>query len=131
MKGTYILTLDLPEIKRIQVGRLGIIGFKKGYYAYVGSGLNGLEERLKRHLRSEKKLFWHIDYFLNYAGIMNIFCRFGTKKYECETANILSKNFQIIDDFGSSDCSCEGHLFIISNLDRYYNKIEKLGFYKW
>jgi len=42
MKGSYILLIKLDEDKDIQIGKLGNISFKKGYYAYVGSALNGL-----------------------------------------------------------------------------------------
>ena len=65
MLGTYVLLIELATAATIQVGRLGMLAFAKGYYAYVGSALGGLEQRIDRHLRTEKKLFWHIDYLLN------------------------------------------------------------------
>ena len=40
------------------------MSFKKGDYLYVGSTRGCLETRLQRHLRKEKRIFWHIDYFL-------------------------------------------------------------------
>jgi Uri superfamily endonuclease len=51
MKGSYILLLELTKSQNITVGRLGILLFLKGVYAYVGSALNGIEARVKRHLR--------------------------------------------------------------------------------
>ena len=67
IKGSYLLIIKLQDDKKILVGKLGKIAFKKGYYVYVGSAMNGLEQRLQRHLRSQKKFHWHIDYLLNQA----------------------------------------------------------------
>ena len=62
--GSYILLLDLDNNLEIPVGKLGNISFQKGHYVYVGSALNGLDARIKRHLRKHKKIHWHIDYLL-------------------------------------------------------------------
>ena len=43
---------------------MGEVSFKKGDYLYIGSAKSCLETRLQRHLRKEKRIFWHIDYFL-------------------------------------------------------------------
>jgi Uri superfamily endonuclease len=47
MKGTYLLVMELHEDTSIMVGKHRIIHFKKGYYVYVGSALNGLEQRIQ------------------------------------------------------------------------------------
>jgi len=65
MRGTYAIIMELISDKRISVGKLGKINFKKGYYLYVGSGQNSLETRIARHLKKRKKKFWHIDYLLS------------------------------------------------------------------
>ena len=62
MQGTYALVITIPHPLRLQVGRLGDIVFPEGYWLYFGSALNGLEARLRRHLRHDKKLHWHVDY---------------------------------------------------------------------
>ena len=64
LKGTYCLIIQLKKDSRIEIGKLGLLNFDKGYYVYVGSALNSLEARLERHLKTEKKLFWHVDYLL-------------------------------------------------------------------
>ncbi|RLF60544.1 MAG: GIY-YIG nuclease family protein, partial [Thermoplasmata archaeon] len=69
MKGSYVLIINLKKEKEIEIGRLGRILFNKGYYAYVGSGLNNLEKRVGRHLRKNKKKKWHIDYLLEEGKI--------------------------------------------------------------
>jgi len=68
MKGSYILLIKLLKDSEIKVGSLGTISFKKGFYVYVGSAMGGLEQRINRHLRKNKKTFWHIDYLLNNRG---------------------------------------------------------------
>ena len=68
MKGSYLLLIELKDKETIQIGKLGKIDFMKGFYVYIGSAINGLEQRINRHLRKEKKLHWHIDFLLKSAG---------------------------------------------------------------
>lgn len=70
--GVYQLCLRLPRATRIKVGKLGTFLFPAGIYVYTGSALNGLEQRLARHQRREKKLHWHIDYLLRHAQIVRV-----------------------------------------------------------
>ena len=111
MKGTYLLVIELNKDLRIDIGKLGSIEFKSGFYIYVGSALNGLEQRIHRHLRKQKKLHWHIDYLLQPARIIDIFYKEGSVKEECDIARILSRQFSSIPGFGCSDCNCKTHLF--------------------
>ena len=111
--GTYILILNLKKTCKIKVGSLGTISFNPGIYAYVGSGIKSLDKRIERHLKKKKKLYWHIDYFLKKATIKAIITIESEKKMECEIAHHLSKHFEVIEKFGSSDCHCKGHLFIL------------------
>ena len=111
MKGIYALIVKLDDDRKIAVGKLGPINFKRGYYAYIGSALNSLEGRINRHTRKDKKLRWHIDYLLCEARIFEIFYFETTKKLECEFAKKIQKNLEAIENFGSSDCSCKSHLF--------------------
>jgi Uri superfamily endonuclease len=111
MKGTYILLIQLTKDRVIDIGKLGSIDFKKGWYTYIGSGLNSLESRINRHLKSTKKLHWHIDYFLHEANIKYVFYKEGLIKEECDVANVFCQFFKSVLDFGCSDCSCSSHLF--------------------
>jgi Uri superfamily endonuclease len=111
MKGAYLLVLELPEDTRILVGKQGMIHFQKGSYGYIGSALNGLEQRIRRHLRSHKKLHWHIDYLLAYATITGVFIKESSKREECDLANAFGQSFDAIPGFGCSDCACQSHLF--------------------
>ena len=111
MRGSYILEIGLKEDKNVQIGKLGNIFFKKGSYLYVGSALNGIEQRVNRHLRENKKLHWHIDYLLKHATITKVFYKQSNRKDECYVAKIIQKNYSSILGFGSNDCKCKSHLF--------------------
>ena len=111
MKGSYILLIRIKHRQRIKIGKLGIIEFMPGYYAYAGSALNNLEKRIQRHLSAEKKIFWHIDYLLENAEIINVFRVKSSRRLECIFAEILSRCLQHVHGFGCSDCRCKSHLF--------------------
>jgi sugar fermentation stimulation protein A len=111
-EGAYILILRLKEDRRISIGRLGSLPFKKGYYIYVGSAKRGLSKRIERHKRKKKKFFWHIDYLRARAAFYKDIPIRTNENLECEISSAL-KNFAdwIIPGFGCSDCQCETHLF--------------------
>ncbi len=111
MKGTYLLFMELHKDTVISVGKLGILHFKKGWYIYVGSALNGLEQRIQRHLRTNKKIYWHIDYLLPFTKIVEILYKENTRREECAITRMFKRNFTYILGFGCSDCSCKSHLF--------------------
>ena len=111
MKGCYILIIELKNDITIQIGKIGNILFQKGFYAYIGSALNGLEQRIYRHLRKEKKIRWHIDYLLQHGRIIKIFYKENNKKEECSIAKKLEAELFSISNFGCSDCKCNSHLF--------------------
>ena len=131
MKGTYILLIKLPNRCKIRIGHLGVLDFNEGYYAYIGSALNSLEGRIKRHLRNEKKLFWHIDYLLKIANINDIYYKCGRKKEECELAGKLGEKFNCINGFGASDCKCTSHLYYNDDLSGIIDLIVGLNLVKY
>jgi Uri superfamily endonuclease len=112
-KGVYHLLIHLPQDKVMQIGKLGSFHFRAGYYVYTGSALSGLEPRITRHLRREKRLHWHIDYLLQYGRVIDVITHQTTERLECHfNREILSlPNSEIpVKGFGSSDCSCLSHL---------------------
>ncbi len=113
MKGVYILVISLGRDTRIRIGALGNISFRKGFYAYSGSAMGGLEQRIGRHLRKTKKLHWHIDYFLKKAEVRSILIKeTELKSDECKAAGMLVKERSFpVEGFGCSDCKCKSHLF--------------------
>ena len=133
MKGVYLLLLQLDNSEQISVGRLGVQHFSKGFYAYVGSALNGIESRVNRHLSNNKKNFWHIDYLLDKARVFKVMLIPTEEKLECTLAMAFKKKLLCISRFGSSDCSCQGHLFFASKrleLEIWVEKVlSDLGLY--
>jgi len=111
VKGSYVLLIELPEEQTITIGSLKAIYFPRGYYAYVGSAMGGFKSRLNRHLKSNKKPHWHIDYLLEKASISEIIICETKDRIECAVAQVLSLQFDSIPGFGSSDCKCHSHLF--------------------
>ena len=112
-KGVYVLVIHLTKKLDINVGHLGMTTFKPGQYLYVGRAKQYLNGRLKRHLRNDKKIFWHIDYLLRESRIEDIWVKHNFFD-ECRTAaSILSlckEGSFFIRGFGSSDCQCPSHL---------------------
>ena len=118
--------MELTRDKNIAVGALGIIHFKKGYYAYVGSAMNSIEKRVERHLRKEKKLRWHIDYLLKEAKVEKIYYKESQEKEECRIAKIfLSNGFSYVKNFGASDCNCKSHLFYAEDEEKLQDTAKK------
>jgi Uri superfamily endonuclease len=115
-RGCYQLLLYLDRKSRIKIGKKGEYDFPKGYYIYTGSAQNGLEGRINRHLRKEKKNFWHIDYLLPHCKILKVILYHQSKKNavtECELNKKLLKgksSIVVVKGFGSSDCRCPSHL---------------------
>lgn len=112
MKGCYCLIISLDEPSEIRIGKkLGKIKFEKGYYVYVGSAMNSLKARIKRHLSDDKRLHWHIDYLLKKSEITDVAYNKSTRKIECELSQYLNTKSEGVKDFGCSDCACESHLY--------------------
>lgn len=126
--GIYTLIIDKLIPEEIQVGKLGLFFFPKGFYSYTGSALGtiqfNLQDRIKYHLNAKKRLRWHIDYLLSSkkAKIRQIILA-ETKSYEeCS----ISKNIEKLEmvkicskGFGSSDCKnlCQAHLHFFKEQD--------------
>ena len=97
--------------------RSGKNGIEAGLYAYVGSAQSNLEQRIRRHLRKNKQLFWHIDYLLNdnATEISKVFVKNAARIEECALADALKAEGEPVKRFGSSDCTCRSHLFRVKN----------------
>jgi Uri superfamily endonuclease len=114
-KGTYLLLIGLDRSTALTVGRLGTFSFDKGWYAYAGSALGpgGLQARLARHARGQKRIHWHIDYLLGHARLVQSWQLACPIRLECEWAAALlrlSEARVAVRHFGASDCRCPGHL---------------------
>lgn len=120
---------------QIEVGALGFLQFEPGYWIYVGSafgtGSTSLENRIRRHLSSEKTLHWHIDFLLDVTGPPEIVVwAESPQSVECKIAERLLSHPDFTAGprgFGSSDCrsSCTSHIFHFkkNNVSGYLHEI--------
>ncbi|MHA1440967.1 MAG: GIY-YIG nuclease family protein [Candidatus Heimdallarchaeota archaeon] len=138
-KGTYVLIIFNTEKNTIRIGSLGDIAFSNSYYIYIGSALGpgGLGSRLWRHFRKDKKIHWHIDYFLmaESSKIIGAGELESDEKIECEIAQKIQNSYAEdelipVKKFGSSDCKCKTHLFKLKEKDtkKFFKIIKKLRF---
>lgn len=115
-KGTYVLFMTLPEDMRLSIGSRGMVFLRAGEYCYVGSAMNGLEQRIRRHLAHEKKIRWHIDNLTMVASDMEAYgSEYPGSVAECAIAEVaVSMGFvPSVKGFGSSDCGCLSHLLSV------------------
>ena len=132
-KGSYVLVIALAEDARLQVGRLGVFNFPAGLYLYTGSAMGGLAARIRRHLRPDKKLHWHVDYLTGASAtrasatgapatgsaagsVVEAWWALGQARLECLWAEaIATLGGQVVaPGFGSSDCRCPTHLLWVA-----------------
>lgn len=111
-RGSYILILRLARDRRIKVNGLGEVLFRKGFYLYAGSAKASLTRRIEQHRRERKNLLGYIDFLRAHAEFRAALPVRASVDLECAIADALGKIAQRrIPGFGSSDCSCGGHLF--------------------
>jgi Uri superfamily endonuclease len=102
----------------VAIGRLGTYGLEEGRYAYVGSAMNGLRARTARHLEARGKKRWHIDHLMGEAEEKEALLVPSDVDIECALADRLRSmpgTIEPIPGFGSSDCRCSSHLFLIDD----------------
>ena len=117
-KGNYCLIINMKKDCTIKIGAKGNINFKKGYYVYIGSALETLSHRIKRHLSNDKKKHWHADYILlnKNTEVKEVIYTYCTKKIECEIASKIKEYAtDYIKNFGCSDCKCISHLYYFNS----------------
>lgn len=115
--GTYVLLIDILEPLRLTVGQLPTIELPSGPYAYVGSahGPGGVCARVRRHLKRDKRLTWHIDAVANAYCPSKVFYVLESHRLECQWVQrllALDGSEVPVPGFGSSDCrnGCPSHL---------------------
>ena len=112
-KGTYVLFMHFSRNVRTEAGALGEISLSKGYYCYVGSAMNGLDQRIGRHISKNKSLRWHIDYLTVVCDNVYAYESTGDFIPECELGALLQSigSVPAVKGFGCSDCGCLTHLY--------------------
>ncbi len=110
--GSYIFIMRLKRDRKLLIGSLGEVRFRKGYYLYVGSAKTSLSKRIGRHRRIVRKLRWHIDYLRASALYHAALPVRASVDLECGIGSELEKISEwSVPEFGSSDCGCRSHLF--------------------
>ena len=117
--GTYALILFCPGKKRVQIGELGPLELRRGFYVYVGSALGpgGLRARLAHHLKVSQRPHWHIDYLRPHTRLERVWTSHGQTRREHRWAGIIHalRGASVpLPRFGASDCKCEAHLFFFA-----------------
>ena len=119
--GAYTLLIFISKEITLTIGKLGSHTLPKGFYAYTGSafgkGSTNLKNRISRHTRKQKNLFWHIDYLLANpkVTIIAVVAAESSKKMECALNSFLESRADskvAVAKFGASDCkaNCQSHL---------------------
>ncbi|MFH1650760.1 MAG: GIY-YIG nuclease family protein [Chloroflexota bacterium] len=125
-RGSYVLLLHLPEAQTLQIGRLGELYFRDGYYAYVGSAMRGIMARMKHYRQGARRSFWHIDYLLQKASIVDVFVVASEKRWECRMAEELHRGIEAVPGFGKTDCACPSHLFFMVSKEPLRDKLKQI-----
>lgn len=111
-RGSYLLVGMLPENISLRVKSLGERFFRKGFYIYVGSAMNSLSQRIRRHLIRKKPTHWHIDTLTPWMKSIIPLRIEASQRLECAIARSLhTVSDSAVRNFGSSDCTCPSHLF--------------------
>jgi len=135
--GIYTLLLFLSKQVTLDIGKLGKQRFPMGYYTYTGSalgkGATSLKHRIARHLRKEKRRFWHIDYLLadENVSVEAVIVAETKENMECKTNQYLKRIMGAkvqVKGFGASDCrkNCESHLLYFPEIENADFLVQKL-----
>lgn len=114
-KGIYTIVLRLSRDAVVDVGSLGRVSFRAGWYAYTGSarGTGGFK-RVLRHIAVMEGVNvtrrWHIDHLLPLAELVEVVATPTGEDLECAVARRIGERFPSVRGFGSSDCTCPSHL---------------------
>jgi Uri superfamily endonuclease len=133
--GVYTLLLFVSKEVTVTVGKLGKQKFPVGYYSYTGSALGkgaSLRNRVARHLRKEKRMFWHIDYLLADQKVSAVLAAETSQKIECKTNQHIKTAMEAevkVRGFGASDCrkNCESHLLYFQEVENADCLVQKLA----
>ena len=108
-----MLVLNCRKTGRTRIGKLGTLQLRPGYYLYVGSarGPGGINARVNRHRRRDKKRHWHIDYLRRHTALVEVWLQTGDSLEHGWAAALAARYPIAMPRFGASDCRCNSHLF--------------------
>ena len=123
-KGSYVLLIRLASALEIAL-RGHRHTLEPGLYAYCGSakGPGGLDARITRHRRQDKKVHWHVDQITTRVPVLRVGVSFDLS--ECDLVGQLLKQPGVcipVPGFGSSDCkACKGHFVRLGDDGAFHN----------
>ncbi len=121
-RGTYVILIKLTS--SVDISRPRNMKLPEGLYVYVGSAMNSLTGRLRRHLKKKKKIHWHIDQLTEMGDIILLIGIPGRSKLEEKLSRFLSEYFQVIKGFGSSDLKVDGNLFKVNSFSSFFGAFQ-------
>ena len=119
--GTYALIFVSTAQRSVQIGKLGRLTLRPGFYVYVGSafGPGGLRARVSHHARTAHRPHWHVDYVRGRARLDEVWYTYDAVSREHQWADVFARTRGALiplQGFGSSDCRCESHLFFFRSM---------------
>jgi Uri superfamily endonuclease len=117
--GTYALFLSSTGDHMVQVGQLGQLHVRRGFYVYIGSafGPGGVWARVAYHCRPVTRLHWHVDYLRKAAQLAEVWWTHDPVRREHQWAALFERlrgSSIPLRGFGASDCDCASHLFFFT-----------------
>jgi Uri superfamily endonuclease len=117
--GTYALVLNSPGEATVQIGRLGKIRLRRGWYVYVGSALaekTGVLRRVGRHADLMRPKQWNIDFAKPYLRLLEIWFTHDPARRECTWSAAVGglPGAEVhLKEFGGRDCraGCPAHFY--------------------
>ena len=126
--GTYLLLINLEKEVEMKIKNKEI-RIKKGKYLYIGSAMKNLHQRVGRHISFKEgkyKKHWHIDSLLESGKVIfSIIIPDGIYKEE-KLSKEFNKNFNSIKNFGATDLKTNSNLFIIDDIEYFFNFLNKI-----
>jgi Uri superfamily endonuclease len=117
LPGAYVLVIDLARPLAFASAATGPVVLAPGRYAYCGSarGPGGLRARIGRHLRSDKRVHWHIDRLTAAGRIVVVSARPDARECAWLEALLALPGVTIpAPRFGATDCRrCPAHLVAV------------------
>ena len=116
--GTYALVMSCSSEHQVEVGKIGRLQLRPGFYVYVGSafGPGGLKARIAHHIKISENPHWHMDYLRPALILKEIWFTYDSIRREHQWADTLARiDGETIpfSGFGASDCRCKSHLYLI------------------
>ncbi|WP_457283164.1 GIY-YIG nuclease family protein [Petrotoga sp. DB-2] len=127
-KGSYILLIEIKKDCIVNLHHKEI-KINKGLYAYIGSAMKNLYQRVGRHMTYKEKAYqkhWHIDGILENKANKIIFIAMlpSHKRLEEDISKEFAQKFQFIEGFGASDLTVKSNLYLIDNIDYFFEIIK-------